>query len=236
MDQHQRRGSRAGRIIADAQQELERPGDVLVAERISYRYVNGPEVLRDVSLQVSRRDNISIYGKPEVGKTTLARVLAAELPPSDGRLHVDGRRIGGEVTRVAFPPTEWWPGEWTAEEYLGDCFSLFRSSFVARRLARDTLAAAELDDYRSIPRDALCHRVRAEVTALGAFIDLPCWLVLDEPDFKLAGHDEIRSLMRFVAQCAELCRTGLIWLTSSILSELHADRSLTLHANALWAP
>lgn len=75
--------------------------------------------------------------------------------------------------------------------------------------------------------------VRAEIAALGALVDMPGWLVLDEPDFKVRGSSEVFSLMDFISGCARACRAGLIWLTSSALPETCAERSFALERGGL---
>lgn len=64
--------------------------DVLTAESI--RVERGDNVpLADVSLSVPAGARILVRGPSGAGKTTLFRVFALLEPPSDGRLHVDGR-------------------------------------------------------------------------------------------------------------------------------------------------
>jgi len=48
-------------------------------------------VLGDVSLSVERGDRIAIVGPNGAGKTTLLKILAGEIEPSSGRVHLPGR-------------------------------------------------------------------------------------------------------------------------------------------------
>ncbi|MCC7078509.1 MAG: ATP-binding cassette domain-containing protein [Acidimicrobiia bacterium] len=220
-------------VIAEACQDMQRTARSLNASGVSFGYGERSNVLSDVTLQMDRSEAVVIYGQPEVGKSTLARLLAGDLTPDGGSLHVDSRGVDGEVSLVSFPPAERWPQDWGPEEYLSNCFSPLGSPFLARRMARDVLVAAGLDAQRLTGRDGLSHRVRAEIAALGALVDMPCWLVLDEPDFKVRGSSEVWSLMGFISQCARACRAGLVWLTSSALPEVCADRSFALEGGGL---
>jgi ATP-binding cassette subfamily F protein 3 len=49
------------------------------------------EVLDEVSLAVERGDHVAIVGPNGAGKTTLLRILAGEIEPSGGRIHLPGK-------------------------------------------------------------------------------------------------------------------------------------------------
>lgn len=51
--------------------------------------------VREVSFRVARGETLGIVGESGCGKTTLARMLAGLLPPSGGRITVDGREPRG---------------------------------------------------------------------------------------------------------------------------------------------
>jgi ATP-binding cassette subfamily B protein len=63
--------------------------DVL-AEGVSYRYGDGPLVLRDVSLEVPAGAHIAVVGETGSGKTTFCKLLARLADPAHGRIEVDG--------------------------------------------------------------------------------------------------------------------------------------------------
>ncbi len=62
----------------------------LQLERVSFRYDGHGAALRDVDLAVSPGEVLAVVGPPGSGKTTLTKVLLGLLPPSDGRMLVDG--------------------------------------------------------------------------------------------------------------------------------------------------
>ena len=53
------------------------------------------EVLRGVSLDVTRGEIVSLEGPSGSGKTTLLSIMGCILTPSDGEIHVGGERISG---------------------------------------------------------------------------------------------------------------------------------------------
>jgi taurine transport system ATP-binding protein len=67
-------------------------------EGVSMRYGSGAasvQALDDIALSFGRGDFICIVGPSGCGKTTLLQTLAGFLPPSTGRVVVDGARIEG---------------------------------------------------------------------------------------------------------------------------------------------
>jgi len=65
----------------------------LVADRISFAYEPGRDVLREVSLVVEDRLVVSVLGANGSGKTTLLDCLSGIRTPHTGEVSVDGRRL-----------------------------------------------------------------------------------------------------------------------------------------------
>ena len=63
----------------------------LEAKNVSFRYSRKePWVLQNCSLRVERGERLALFAPSGYGKTTLARLLAGYLPPTEGQVLLDG--------------------------------------------------------------------------------------------------------------------------------------------------
>lgn len=69
-------------------------------DTVSVEYDNGVQALNDVSLSIGKGDFAFIVGSTGSGKSTLLRLLYREMPPSKGKVMVDG------VDVTALKPSE----------------------------------------------------------------------------------------------------------------------------------
>ena len=67
----------------------------LTVERVSFAYVSGQGVLRDVSFTIEPREIVGIVGPSGGGKSTLVQLLLGLRDPDEGRILADGREISG---------------------------------------------------------------------------------------------------------------------------------------------
>jgi len=73
----------------------ERDDEIAGLEQVAVRYGSGPEILRDVSMQLGRGSFHFLVGPSGAGKTSLLRLLYLALRPSRGRVMLFGREIDG---------------------------------------------------------------------------------------------------------------------------------------------
>jgi ATP-binding cassette subfamily B protein len=72
--------------------------DCLALDTVSFRYQPDlPLVLRDVSLVIQRGERVALVGPTGSGKSTLSDILMGLLPPTSGRLLIDGRQVAPEA-------------------------------------------------------------------------------------------------------------------------------------------
>jgi len=71
----------------------------LALERVVYRYADGPQVVRGVSLAIQAGRVTAIVGPSGAGKSTIADLLLGLLQPAEGHLTVDGQPLTGSDTR-----------------------------------------------------------------------------------------------------------------------------------------
>jgi type I secretion system ABC transporter, HlyB family len=77
--------------LSSQQQSLPAVRGDVVFEQVSFRYrPDGPEVLKDINLQIQAGQIIGIVGRSGSGKSTLAKLLQRLYLPERGSLRVDG--------------------------------------------------------------------------------------------------------------------------------------------------
>ena len=88
------------------------PGPLDVGfEDVGFRYIDGPEVLTDVTVEITAGSRVAVVGATGSGKTTFAKLLVRLLDPARGTIRVGGidvREVGWKSlrSRVAFVPQE----------------------------------------------------------------------------------------------------------------------------------
>ena len=120
--------------------------DIIKVEHLSKRYGGGADSLQalsDVSFGVREGQFVTIVGPSGCGKSTLLQILAGLVPPSSGRVLIDGGVLAGpspEKISVMFQDA--WLLPWkTAVENVEFPLMLRKVPFSIRR--RRALLAAE---------------------------------------------------------------------------------------------
>ncbi|NEW71332.1 peptidase domain-containing ABC transporter [Streptomyces rhizosphaericus] len=87
--------------VLDERPEVRRPGITAPAtvrgeielRGVGFRYGQGPWILRDLTLRVPAGAKLAVVGASGSGKTTMIRLLAGLLRPTEGTVLLDGRAI-----------------------------------------------------------------------------------------------------------------------------------------------
>jgi energy-coupling factor transporter ATP-binding protein EcfA2 len=164
-------------------------GVAVSLDHVAFRYPNGVQALRDVSLEVEPGETVAIVGPNGSGKTTLAKHINGLLRPTTGRVHLGGTAtVGVPVNRLAalcgFAFQD--PGdqlfERSVEREVGfGARRLGRSEADATRLVEAALTVTGLGDDRAANPYDLDRSRRKLVTLAGVLAMDPAVLVLDEP-------------------------------------------------------
>jgi ATP-binding cassette subfamily B protein/ATP-binding cassette subfamily C protein len=93
-------------IYNDLNQETTQEGDQHIdfnesirGNGISFRYLKGEDVLRDISFEIQKGERIAITGESGSGKTTLVDLMIGINYPSQGNIYVDGIKINSTNIR-----------------------------------------------------------------------------------------------------------------------------------------
>ena len=169
-------------------EEERRPGGTLRASSVS-RSFEGVQALREVTLELERREVVGLIGPNGAGKSTLVNVLSGFDRPSSGAIELEGRDI-----------TRWRPSR-RGRAGLARTFQhshAFRSLSVrenvevaalgagtppraARERAEELLAALALSANADAPADALAQGDERRLGVARALATSPRFVLLDEP-------------------------------------------------------
>ncbi|MBI5445312.1 MAG: ABC transporter ATP-binding protein [Deltaproteobacteria bacterium] len=172
---------------------------VLTSQNVVKRFIEGKqtvEVLRGVSLDAKRGENVALEGPSGSGKTTLLSILGCILTPTEGRVVVDGHEV--DLSRPQDLPA-------IRRKSIGFVFQQFNlfpalsavenveyslnvrgvKGKAARREAERVLDAVGLSDRKSfLPRD-LSGGQKQRVAIARALAGAQPLLLADEPTANL---------------------------------------------------
>lgn len=99
----------------------------LKAENISFRYGSGsPWILRNVNLTVESGDRTALVGPSGYGKSTLSKILAGYMEPTEGRILLDGKPLTGKgycpVQMIYQHPEQALNPRWKMKKSLNECW------------------------------------------------------------------------------------------------------------------
>lgn len=66
---------------------------------ISFRYITGDKVLRNISIEINKGESVAITGESGGGKSTLVDIIIGVNRPTSGAIYVDGEKIVNENIR-----------------------------------------------------------------------------------------------------------------------------------------
>jgi len=206
----------------------------------------GAEVLKGISIPVGRGEFVGVIGPNGSGKTTLLRALSRTLPPSSGRVELDGRCIHSISSRefarrVAVVPQDTW---------VAFDFSVLEVALMGRSPRLGRLAVESGKDYeiahRALTQTGTDHLASRPITALSggerqrvmlarALAQEPEVLLLDEPTSHLdiSFQFEMMDLVRKLNRDAGL--TVVAVLHDLSLAAQYCDRLVMIGSGKVFA-
>jgi len=197
------------------------------------------EAVRGVSFTASPGETLGILGPNGAGKTTTIRMITGWLPPTSGRVTIDGRDSVDDTLLVRrklgyLPETTPLYPEMRVGQYLDYRGRLFRMARTRRRAAINLrIDQCALTAVRTRRIGELSKGYRQRVGLASALLHDPPILILDEPTSGLDPSQiaESRNLIR------ELAETKTVLLSSHILPEVErtCDRVIIIASGKVRA-
>lgn len=176
---------------------------------------SGPPVLRRLSLRIDQDDRIALLGRNGEGKSTLSKLLAGKLQPSEGHVTRSGKlRIGYFAQHQV--------DELDLDETPLQHIQRLRPAEAQPRLRARLAGFGLLADQAETQVRKLSGGQKARLSLLLATLDAPHLLILDEP----TNHLDIESREALVE--ALTAYSGAVILVS------HDMHLLGLVADRLW--
>ncbi len=180
--------------------------------------------VRGMSVDVDAGQILGLIGPNGAGKTTTMRVACGIIPPSDGRICIDGHDVVNDPVR-AKSQLAWVPDDpnlfnaLTVWEHLRFTAATYRLGSGYKSRADTLLESFELTPKRDELAQNLSRGMRQKVAICCAYLHEPRVLLLDEP---LTGLDPrgIRTMKDSIRDCAE---AGAAVVISSHLLSLVED-------------
>jgi ABC-2 type transport system ATP-binding protein len=196
---------------------------MISVEGVTKRF--GPLVAVDkLSFEIDRGEVVGFLGPNGAGKTTTMRMLTGTLQPDEGRVLLDGRSIGDDLTaakrRIGYlPESNPLYEDMLVCEYLEHAARLREVNGGGLRSAvRDAAGQTGLDDVFFRPIGETSKGFRQRIGLAAAILHQPDILVLDEPTEGLDPNQrvEIRKLI------SELGRKRTVLLSTHVMQEVEA--------------
>jgi len=202
-------------------------------------YPDGTVALRGVDFDLGRGEIVGLLGENGAGKTTLMKILSGLLPPTDGEISVDGKRVSfrnpsdalglgiGMVHQIfaLVPPYT------AAENILLGQEAASSLSFLDLRAAKKRLAELAEETGLQVPLDTpvelLPVGVQQRVEILKVLYRGTDVLILDEPTSSLTLL-EVDELFRFMRRLKEAGK-AIVFITHKLREVLEiSDRIVVL--------
>jgi NitT/TauT family transport system ATP-binding protein len=186
-------------------------------KRFSSRSGEPVFALAGVDLDVAEGEFVSVVGPSGCGKTTLLRILAGLEAPTDGRLSIASKAIGGprDDVSVVFQAATLLPWYNVLENVLLPARLKGNVSAAVEARAKDLLELVDLADFgRKYPFE-LSGGMQQRVAICRALIRNPKILLMDEPFGALDAMTRETMNVELMRWCAQERKT-VVFITHSI--------------------
>jgi len=206
-------------------------------------YPDGTVALRGVDFDIGKGEIVGLLGENGAGKTTLMKILSGLLPPTDGEISVDGKRVNfrnpsdalrlgiGMVHQVfaLVPPYTAVENILLGQEAAGSL--AFLNLETARKRLADLAAETGLQVPLDTPIELLPVGVRQRVEILKVLYRGTDLLILDEPTSSLTPLevDELFRIMRRLKGAGK----AIVFITHKLREVLEISDRIVVLRNGL---
>ena len=191
--------------------ELKPP--LVTLDLASVGYTEGNPILQRLNLRIDPDDRIALLGRNGNGKTTLARLLAAQLTPMDGQMSSSGKMRVGYFTQYQVEELD---GDDTPLEHMTQQMKGASPGAVRAQLGRFGFSGAKA----TTKVGKLSGGERARLALALITRDAPHMLILDEP----TNHLDVDAREALVQALNEYEGTVVLVSHDRHMLELTADR------------
>ena len=193
---------------------------VLEVRDLSFSYIQGHEVLKNINFRINRGEMLSIVGKNGAGKSTLSSIICGFLQPTEGTMILNGNNISGlsisergaKIGLVMQNPNQMISKPMIFDEVaLGLTIREVPDDEVRERVEK-VLKICGLYPFRNWPVSALSFGQKKRVTIASILVMNPEIIILDEPT---AGQDyrHYTEIMEFLKDINENYGITIIMIT-----------------------
>ena len=204
-------------------------------ERLSKTYAsNNVTALSEVFLTIHKGEFVSVIGSSGCGKSTLLKIMAGLMPPTTGRVVLDGRPVLGPRPDIGmmFQQATLLPWKTTIENIVLPI--QIREGRAAAKAAHgramDLLELVGLGDFANVYPGELSGGMAQRASICRMLVSDPAMLLLDEP---FSALDELtRDFMNMELQRICMERGATAFLVTHSLDEavILSDRILVMQA------
>jgi NitT/TauT family transport system ATP-binding protein len=204
-------------------------------ERLSKTYArNSLVALKDVNLEIHKGEFVSVIGSSGCGKSTLLKIMAGLMPPTTGRVVLEGKPVVGPRRDIGmmFQQATLLPWKTTLENVLMP-IELRDGRTAAKATtdkAMDLLRLVGLGDFSGVYPGELSGGMAQRASICRMLVSDPAMLLLDEP---FSALDELtRDFMNMELQriCLERGATAFLVTHSIAEAVILSDRILVMKA------
>jgi cobalt/nickel transport system ATP-binding protein len=176
-------------------------------DTVSYRYPDGTDALKSISLKLHKGTKIALVGANGAGKTTLLLLLNGILKPTSGQIYVDGRPLDYNQTflielrrRVGFvfqDPNDQLFAATVRQDVAFGPLNMGLGIEEVKVCVNEALESVEMAEYADKPPHFLSMGQKKRVAIAGVLAMRPDVIVMDEPTSMLDGKmaDQIMHLL-----------------------------------------